>query len=200
MKQLRLAFLTGILVLVPLMITIDILRWLVQSIDRSVRQYLPNMMLPFDFGGLGVLFALILILVVGFLTQNFIGEWFVRTLDGWIRRIPLGGGLYSSIKKFLETIVNPRSDRFKGVVLVQFPRSGIYSIGFRTGIPDSHLSRKISNPVVNVFVPCTPNPTSGFYILVLEEELIPLDISVQEAFKIVISMGIVTTEEKSLNG
>lgn len=192
MRQLRAAFITGILVMVPLMATVDILRWFVRGIDNAARNYLPS--LPFDFPGLGLLIVLGTILFVGALTQNFIGQWLVAMSDQWIKRTPLVGGMYGAIKKFLETVFNPRSDKFSGVALVQFPREGIYSIGFRTGKPAPEIAGKNAN-LVNLFVPCTPNPTSGFYLMVPESELIPLHMSVQEAFKIVISMGIVTGDE-----
>lgn len=191
MKQFQRAFVTGILVLVPLLATIDILLWLVGSIDRSVSRFLPE--LPFNFKGFGVLIAFVMITIVGFLTQNMIGGWLVTAMDSSLRRIRVVGGLYSGIKKFLETIISPRSDQFTGVVLVQFPRQGAYSIGFRTGKPDPKLA--VGKELTSVFVPCTPNPTSGFYLLIPESELLPLHISVQEAFKIVISMGLVTSEE-----
>jgi uncharacterized membrane protein len=196
MKQLRASFVTGLLVLVPLMATIDLLRWFVRSIDASAKNYIPHSVLPIDFPGLGILIALLLVFLVGGLTQNFIGKWFVTTFDHAIRKLPVVGGIYLGIKKFLETILNPQSDKFKGVVLVQFPRAGIYSIGFRTGKPDAKVvSKSPSKTLTNVFVPCTPNPTSGFYLLIPEEELITVDLTVQEAFKIVVSMGIVTSEE-----
>lgn len=195
MKGLRTAFATGILVLVPILATVDILFWFVNVVEHSVRNYIPTGALPFDFIGLGVLLALAIVLITGALTQNFLGKSLVSLFDAAVRRIPLGGGIYSAIKKFLETVFNPQSDKFKGVVLVQFPRAGVYSIGFRTGVPDPKVAKKLPTKVVNVFVPCTPNPTSGFYLLLPEEDLIPLDITVQEAFKIVISMGIVTSEE-----
>lgn len=189
---------TGILVLVPVMFTIDLLRWIVQSLDHAARNYVPNSLLP-DFPGLGILITIGLILIVGTLTQNFIGQYFVHLLDAAIRKIAVIGGIYGGVKKFLETILNPRNDKFKGVVLVQFPRNGIYSIGFRTGKPDHKvLAAAGGKALTNIFVPCTPNPTSGFYLLVAEEELIALDLSVQEAFKIVISMGIVQSEELHL--
>lgn len=195
MKTLRSAFITGLLVLVPFMLTIDILRWFVNTIDTSARKYLPTEFLPFDFRGLGLLIALIIIILVGVLAQNFIGHWFLGVVDSWVKIIPLGGGIYSSIKKFLETVLNPQSNQFKGVVLVQFPKDGIYSVGFRTGQPAHQIAKRTPKKLVNVFVPCTPNPTSGFYLLVPEEELIALEMSVQEAFKIVVSMGIVTADE-----
>lgn len=192
MRQLRAAFITGVLVMLPLMATIDILRWFVRGVDNTARNYLPA--LPFDFPGLGLLIVIGSILVVGVLTQNFVGQWIVTMFDQWVKRTPVVGGIYGAIKKFLETVFNPRSDKFHGVALVQFPREGVYSIGFRTGKPAPEISGKNAS-LVNIFVPCTPNPTSGFYIMVPESELIPLHMSVQEAFKIVISMGIVTGEE-----
>lgn len=195
MKGLRAAFATGILVLVPLVATVDILVWFVNAVDHSARNYFPLALLSFDFRGLGLILAVALILITGALTQNFVGKSLVRLFDGAVRRIPLGGGIYTAIKKFLETVFNPQSDKFKGVVLVEFPRTGVYSIGFRTGKPDLKISKKLPETLANVFVPCTPNPTSGFYLLVPEAELVPLEISVQEAFKIVISMGIVTSDE-----
>lgn len=193
MKQLRSAFVTGILILVPLVATLDILLWFVGTVDRSVSRFLPA--LPFQFSGFGLIISLVMIVSVGFLMQNRIGKWAVNLMDSWLRKVHIIGGLYSGIKKFLETIINPRNDQFHGVVLVPFPRTGIYSIGFRTGKPDHKLQLPKDKELTSVFVPCTPNPTSGFYLLIPEDELLPLDISVQEAFKIVISMGLVTSEE-----
>lgn len=196
MKTFRTAFITGLLILVPLMATIDILRWFVRAVDTTARQYIPNYILQIDFPGFGVLLALALIFVIGFLTQNFVGQWLVQLLDVGMRKLPVIGGLYSGIKKFLETILNPQSDKFNGVVLIQFPRPGVYSIGFRTGKPDAKIiGKNLGKNIVNVFVPCTPNPTSGFYLLVPEEELVTLNMTVQEAFRVVVSMGIVTTDE-----
>lgn len=197
MKRLQTAFATGVLVLIPLIATLHILIWFVDAVDVTARTYLFTNFLPFDFKGLGLILAIAIILITGLLTQNFIGRSLVSFLDSLIKRVPLGGGIYSAIKKFLNTVFNPRSDKFKGVVLVPFPSTGLYSVGFRTGNPDPKLVKKTPRPVVNVFVPCTPNPTSGFYLLVEEKDLIPVDMTVQEAFRIVISMGIVTSEEAS---
>lgn len=194
MKKLRDALVTGLLVLVPLVATIQILFWFFNSIDNNLRGLFPSFLWKIDFRGLGILLGLSLLLIVGTLTQIYAGKWLLNILDKGISTIPLVGNIYSGIKKFLETVFNPNTEQFHGTVLVQFPREGIYSIGFRTGKPDSHLQAKLAKPMTNVFVPCTPNPTSGFYLLVAEAELIPLELSVQEAFKIVISMGIVNTE------
>lgn len=192
-RNLRNSFVAGLLVLFPLLATIDILRWFIRTVDLSVRSYLPSGIFPFEFSGVGFLFAIALVLGTGFLAQNFIGKALVTLFDSMVRRMPVIGGLYGTIKKFLETILSSNADQFHEAVLVQFPREGVYSIGFRTGRPDPILIAATTKQIVNVFVPCTPNPTSGFYLLVEESELIPLTISVQDAFKIVVSMGIVTS-------
>lgn len=197
MRKLRDLFVTGLLVLAPLMATIQLVLWLVTTIDDQFRRFFPEAVPVLDKRGMGVLVAIALILIAGFLTHNFIGRWILNFIDQSIRRVALVGGLYGSIKKFFQTIFHPGTDQFHGTVLVQFPRQGVYSIGFRTGKPDSKLQKKIKTPVTNIFVPCTPNPTSGFYLLVPEEELIPLDMSVQEAFKTIISMGIATSDDEA---
>lgn len=195
MRKLRAVFVTGCLVLVPILVTVNVLRWFIEAVDQGSRKWIPTFLIPIDFPGLGLALAIVIILFTGLLAQNYFGTWFVSRADSWIRKISIVGGLYGSIKQFLETIFNPRSGQFKGCVLVEFPKAGIYSIGFRTGTPDPKLARRAELKLTNVFVPCTPNPTSGFYLLVPEEQLIPLDLSVQEAFKIVVSMGIVHSED-----
>ncbi|MBY0369507.1 DUF502 domain-containing protein [bacterium] len=194
MKELRNAFITGALLLVPIVATLNLLVWLIASLEGSVRNFMPTSYLPFDFPGLGLVFSITIILLVGTAAKNHVGQASFNFFDSMLRKAPLAGSIYSTIRKFLETILNPQSDKFHGVVLVHFPSQQHLSIGFRTGKPDRRLGAPAD--LVNVFVPCTPNPTSGFYLLVKESELTPLDISVQEAFKIVISMGIVTLDEE----
>jgi uncharacterized membrane protein len=195
MKKMRAAFITGCMVLIPLLATVQLILWFIQTIDANIRNVFPTGLLPFDFRGLGIVLALVLIVITGLMTQNYIGRWFIAILDQGIRKLSIVGGIYSSIQKFLETVFHTGADQFHGTVLVQFPRNGIYSIGFRTGKPDSKLLKMEEKRMANIFVPCTPNPTSGFYLLVPEAELISLDLSVQEAFRIIISMGMVTSDE-----
>jgi uncharacterized membrane protein len=190
MKELRNAFITGVLVLVPVVATLNLLLWFVGSLEETVRTYLPTGYFPIDFPGLGLILALVVILLVGLSAKNHLGQVFFSFFDSNLRRAPVAGGLYSTIRKFLETILNPHSDKFHGVVLVPFPSTTHLSIGFRTGKPDRRLGLGEQSDLINVFVPCTPNPTSGFYVLVKEADLKPLDISVQDAFKILLSMGI----------
>lgn len=194
MKQLQRAFITGVLVLVPVFITINIFRWFIEAVDDVAKLYLPSFILKLDFPGLGLVIAVGLIMLIGVLAQNFAGQWLLGVFDTALRRIKIVGGIYGAIRKFLETIFTPGSDRFSAAVLVEFPRPGIFSIGFRTGKPDSKIPLQDKN-LVNVFIPLTPNPTSGFYLMVPETEITALDLTVQEAFKLVISLGIVTSEE-----
>ncbi len=193
MKRFRSAFIAGLLVLLPVVGTVDLVLWLVHTADKATRDFLP--FIP-SFAGLGLLSALIFILATGFFAQNYFGGWVIRFFDQTFQKIHLVGGIYSSIKKFLETLLTRESSQFSGAVLVEFPSPGMYSLGFPTGKPDSHLLKKIGKPnLINVFVPCTPNPTSGFYIVVESSKIIPLDWSAQEAFRALISMGIVTNSE-----
>lgn len=198
LKNIQTSLLTGVLILVPFIATIKILKWLILTVNNLATEHLPESMVQ-KYPLIGIVFVLAAIVILGALAQNFIGQYLVNLLDHGVRKLPFVGGIYGTIKKFLENFVQPGGDKFHGVVLIQFPRNGVYSIGFRTGKPDSHLIPKSflteGKKITNVFIPCTPNPTSGFYLLVDESELVPLDISVQEAFKIVVSMGIVTTDE-----
>lgn len=194
MRRIRNAFVTGLLVLVPLMATFDILRWFFQATERVTRTYLPH--LPFDFWGMGILFAILIILATGILTQNYVGTLVVGRFDRLISKFPLVGGIYGAIKKFLETIFSPSSNQFKDTVLIEFPNSGQWSVGFVTGEPDPKLQSQLKEPMVNVFIPLVPNPISGFYVLVPKSKVKPLDMSVQNAFKLVVSMGIVKSDEE----
>jgi uncharacterized membrane protein len=195
MARFRNIFFSGLFVLLPIFATIQLVTWLINTVDSSTRSFFLTRFLPFDFSGMGLILTFVLIYGVGWSAQYYLGKAFFSTMDGVLRRAPVVGGVYGSLQKFFDAILNPHNDQFSGVVLIEFPRKGIYSIGFRTGNPDPRIAKSIESVpagFVNVFIPLTPNPTSGFYLLVQEKELIPLDMSVQEAFKNVISMGLVT--------
>jgi uncharacterized membrane protein len=197
MNRLKRALATGLLVLVPVLATVGVVRWLVETLDGVVRSLFPSAALPYDFPGLGLLSFLVLVLAAGIVAENYLGRAAFGALDGMLKRVAFAGSIYGAIRKLLETVLGPKNDRFSGVVLVPFPRDGMWSIGFRTGAPDKKLSAALPEKLVNVFVPCTPNPTSGFYLLVEEEKLVPLDMTVQEAFRAVLSMGLVTSDESA---
>lgn len=196
MKRIRTAFLTGFLVLVPVLATVDILRWIATLVDHSARKYIPTDWVKLDLPGVGVLLALGMIFITGVLTQNFVGKWIVAQFDSVLSRFPLVGGIYGGIKKFLDTVFNPGSDKFSQAVLVEFPQAGNYSIGFITGTPDPKLLEGIQPAMLNVFIPLVPNPTAGFYFLVPEDKVKKLDMTVQAAFKVAISMGVVSSGEE----
>ena len=200
MKKLRTAILTGILVLAPLMATLHILRWLVVNLDSMVSQYLPTKVTE-NYPGLGLAIVFLLILVIGSLTQNIVGQGFVNLLDSGVKKLPLVGGIYTTIKKFLAAIVNPGSDKFSAAVLVQFPRAGVYSIGFRTGKPDSRFVPKaLDNEhahFVNVFVPSAPAPTAGFVLQVKADEIKETKLTVTEALGLLMSFGSVAPQPKN---
>lgn len=197
MKRFKNALAAGLLVLVPVLATVGVVRWLVETLDRIVRSLFPATPLPFDFPGLGLVSFFALVVLVGIVAQNYLGRAVFGALDLALKRVAFAGSIYGAARKLLETVLGPKSDRFSGVVLVPFPRDGMWSIGFRTGEPDKKLAGALPTRLVNVFVPCTPNPTSGFYLLVEETKLVPLDMSVQEAFRAVLSMGLVTSDEAS---
>lgn len=198
MRRLRNAFVTGLLVLMPLMATVDILRWFFDFVDRAVRNYLPH--LPFDFWGLGILISVSLITLTGLLTHNIAGNWVINWADRTVRKFPLVGGIYGGIKKFLDTVLNPSNDQLKQAVLVEFPGPGFHSIGFLTGKPDAAIQAQFTYPVVNIFIPLVPNPISGYYLVVPADKVTPLGLSVQEALKMAISMGIVGTDSTRPKG
>jgi uncharacterized membrane protein len=197
MNRLKRALATGLLVLVPVLATVGVVRWLVETLDGVVRSLFPSAALPYDFPGLGLFSFLILVLAAGIFAENYLGRAAFGALDGMLRRVAFAGSIYGAIRKLLETVLGSTNDRFAGVVLVPFPRDGMWSIGFRTGAPDKKLSAALPGKLVNVFVPCTPNPTSGFYLIVEEEKLVPLEMTVQEAFRAVLSMGLVTSDESA---
>jgi uncharacterized membrane protein len=199
--QTRRHFLTGLLVIVPLGLTIFVVSSIAGYMDRTLaflpRRFHPDTYLPFRIPGLGIIFTLAIIQVVGLLSANLFGRKVVKTYEGIVDRIPFVRGLYLAVKQLLEQILSPHSDRFRRAVLVEYPRRGIYSIGFVTGSGEGDLQEKTQEKVLNIFLPTTPNPTSGYFLLVPEKDAIPLNLSVDQAFKLIVSAGMVGNETHS---
>ncbi len=193
--RIRRYFLTGLLVIVPLGLTYYVVAAIVGTMDRMIAvlppRFHPNTYLPFPVPGLGVIFTLLIILVTGFLGANLLGRRIVRAYERVLERIPVVRTLYAAVKQLLEQLVAEDSDRFRRVVLVEYPRKGIYSLAFVTGESRGELRDRTGGDTINVFVPTTPNPTSGYYLLVPNEDTIPLELGVEQAFKLVMSAGIV---------
>jgi len=158
-------------------------------------KYLPETYLHIHVPGLGLILVVILVFVIGLLARNIVGRKIVRLGENIVDRIPLVRVLYAGVKQLLEPLFLQKTDAFKRVALLEYPRRGAYVLGFITGESKGEVQSKTSKNMINVFVPTTPNPTSGFYILIPEDELILLNMSVEDAFKLIISGGIVSPPE-----
>ncbi len=195
-------FFTGLLVILPIFITVYVILFLIRGMDAILKfipvKYLPDTYLPFHIPGLGLIFVVILVFAVGLLARNIVGRKIVHLGENIVERIPLVRILYAGVKQLLETIFLQKTDAFKRVALVEYPRRGTYVIGFITGESKGEVQDKTDKNMINVFIPTTPNPTSGFYMLVPDDELVVLDMSVEDAFKLIISGGIVSPSK--LNG
>jgi len=194
-EQTRRHFFTGLLVIVPLGLTYYVISALVQAMDRVLAvlpaRFHPDTYLPFPLPGLGLVATVLLIQVVGFLSANLFGRSVVKAYELVLDRIPVVRTLYLAIKQVLEQMISGDSERFRRVVLIEYPRKGIYSMAFVTGVSRGEVQDKTPEKMVNVFLPTTPNPTSGFYLLVPEKDTVPLQIPVDDAFKLIMSAGIV---------
>jgi uncharacterized membrane protein len=192
-------FITGLLVILPIFITGYVIWFLIRAMDNILKyipeKYLPETYLNIYIPGLGLILGVILILLVGVLGRNIAGRTVLQSWDNLIDRIPLARIIYSSVKQLLQAFFIQNSDAFQRVALVEYPRRGIYVLGFITGQSKGEIQEKTEKNMINVFIPTTPNPTSGFYVLFPEEELTVLDMSVEDAFKLLISGGIVSPHE-----
>jgi uncharacterized membrane protein len=199
--RIRRYFLAGFLVTAPLGITVLIAWWIINFIDEWVTpliptKYNPETYLPFSLPGLGLLILFIALTLIGALTAGLMGRWVVRTGEQILNRMPVVRSVYSAIKQIFETILAQQSNAFREAVLIEYPRRGIWAIGFITGTTKGEVQSLTLEETVNIFLPTTPNPTSGFLLFVPREEVVPLDMSVEEAVKMVISGGIVTPPDR----
>jgi uncharacterized membrane protein len=188
-------FLTGLVVVVPISLTAYILWFIIHLMDGLLRVLPgglhPNTYLPVEVPGLGAMLTVLLILVVGLLTRSFLGKKLVGRWEWVVGKIPMVRNIYQATKQLAEAVFVPKSQGFRKVVLVEFPRKGIYSVGFLTGVAEGEVQARTRERVVNVYVPTTPNPTTGFYILVPEGEVRPLEMTVEDAFKLIVSGGMI---------
>ena len=187
-------FFTGILVAVPITLTIiilsNILRWMDKIFNFIPSKYFPYTDLPFYIPGIiGILFTIILIIIIGFLTRSYIGRKFVLVGEAIVAKIPLVRNIYTGIKQILEAIFAFEKDKFSSVIMIEYPRKGIYSLAFVTSRTNNEITGLTKKKMINIFLPTTPNPTSGFFLMVPEKDTISLNISVEAAFKVIISAG-----------
>ncbi|MEI8302648.1 MAG: DUF502 domain-containing protein [Burkholderiales bacterium] len=194
----RAYFVTGLLIWVPLVITLWVLNLIVSTMDQSL-QLLPAEMQPEvlwgrRIPGVGVVLTVVVIFITGLLTRNILGQGLVKVWEKLLSRIPIVRSIYSSVKQVSDTVLSPTGQAFRKAILVQYPRSGVWTIGFQTGTPAHEVRQAVSVEMVSVYVPTTPNPTSGFFLMFPRHETIELEMSVDEALKYVVSMGVVAPD------
>lgn len=197
---LRRYFLAGLLVFLPIAITLWFIGWVIGLLD-SVLDVLPNAAhpntyLPFAIPKLGAVVTLLLILFLGMLTRGVASRRFLAAWDNIFIQIPIFRGIYTAVQKLVQTFLG-QSNAQRQVVMIEYPRTGVFTVGFAMGRAWSHLEDKKNAPLVNVFVPTTPNPTSGFYLLVPSSEVTPLNMTMEEALKLITSSGLITPDDKN---
>lgn len=197
-------FITGLLIWVPIAITLWVLNFIVSTMDLSLSLLPANWQPVAVFGrhlpGLGAVLTVLVVFVTGVLAANFLGQRLVRIWEMLLSRIPIVSTIYSSVKQVSDTLLSPQGNAFRKAVLVEYPRRGSWTIAFLTGAPADEVRRELAlcssgvpaaAEMVSVYVPTTPNPTSGFFLMVRKDETVELDMSVDEALKYVVSMGVV---------
>jgi uncharacterized membrane protein len=204
MARLRNFFLTGVVVCAPLAITAYIAWSIIHWVDSWVKPYIPSAYnpdnyLPFAVPGFGLLVALVIITLIGFLAANFIGRTIVHLGERLVNRTPLVRGIYKALKQIFETVLSNKSEMFRQVGLVEYPRKGVWSLVFVAGDKETEINVKLDkpgDPLVAVFMPCTPNPTTGFLMYVYRSEIVMLDMTIEDGAKLIVSAGLVAPEYK----
>lgn len=193
-------FITGLLVLVPLFITLWVLTSLIGMMDQSLlllpESWRPKAQLGLEIPGVGALLTLLIIFVTGLIATNFFGMQVILLWEALLARVPVVKSIYSSVKQVSDTLFSDSGNAFRQAVLVQFPREGAWTIAFITGMPGGDVANHLLGDYVSVYVPTTPNPTGGYFLMLPREEVIALDMSVDEALKYIISMGVVAPVDK----
>ena len=195
MGPLRKWLLAGLLVIVPVAITVWVLQWIVSTLDQTLlilpQAWHPDRLLGFHIPGFGVLLALAILLVVGAVTSNFLGKKLVIWGDALLGRIPVVRSIYTSVKQVSDTLFSPSGNAFRVAVLLQWPRTEVWTIGFVTGSPGGEVGNYLLGEYLSVYVPTTPNPTGGYFVMLRRSDCIELKMSVDAALKYVVSMGVV---------
>ncbi|MEI6546996.1 MAG: DUF502 domain-containing protein [Burkholderiales bacterium] len=204
-------FITGLLIWVPIGITLWVLNLIITTMDLSLSllpaNWQPVAVVGRNLPGLGVVLTVLVVFVTGVLAANFLGQRLVRLWEVVLSRIPIVNTIYSSVKQVSDTLLSPQGNAFRKALLVEYPRKGSWTIAFLTGVPAEEIRRRVSPALsgeasgpemVSVYVPTTPNPTSGFFLMFRKDETVELDMSVDEALKYVVSMGVVVPPVRSM--
>ena len=197
--RLRTYFFAGILITAPVSLTIYLAWLFIRFVDEQVfsvipQEYNPETYLPFSIPGIGLLLALVFLTLIGALTAGILGRAINHLFEGILNRLPVIRSLYGAIKQIMETVLANKSSAFRECVLIEYPRRGIWTLGFITGKTRGEVQDRTAEEVINVFVPTTPNPTSGFLLFVPEQDIIRLKMPIEDGLKLVVSGGIVTPQ------
>jgi uncharacterized membrane protein len=191
-------FITGLLVLVPLAITAWVLSLIIHTMDQSLlfvpADWQPKKLFNVDIPGMGALLTIAIVFLTGLLTNNLVGNYVVRMWEKVLKRIPLVNSLYSSVKQVSDTLFSSSGNAFRKAVLIPYPHQNSYTIAFLTGTPGGDVKNHLVGDYVSVYVPTTPNPTSGFFLMLARKDVVELDMSVDTALKYIVSMGVVAPE------
>jgi uncharacterized membrane protein len=203
MSAVRKWLVAGLLAIVPVAVTIAVLRWIVNTLDSTLlilpEAWQPDRLIGYHVPGFGVLLTLAILLVIGATVSNFFGRKIVQWGDQLVTRIPVVRSIYSSVKQVSDTLFSPGGNAFRTAVLVQWPRADMWTIGFVTGAPGGDAANYLVGDYVSVYVPTTPNPTGGYFVMLRKSDCIELKMSVDDALKYVISMGVVAPAAHSPN-
>lgn len=195
--KLRAYFFTGILITAPLGLTLYIVWIVINFVDTKIKNlippaYHPEAYLPFKIPGFGIVVVFIGLTLIGALSAGVLGRIFVRLSERFVNRMPVVRSIYNAMKQIIETVFSNQSTAFREVVMIEYPRKGIWSLGFLTGKTEGEVQELTDDEVLNVFIPTTPNPTSGFLLFVPKQDVRHLDMAVEDGIKMIVSAGIVT--------
>lgn len=192
-------FITGLLILVPLAITAWVLNLVISTMDQSLlfvpHRWQPRTLFGFDIPGLGTLLTVVIVFLTGLLTNNLVGNYVLRVWEKLLKRIPLVNSLYSSVKQVSDTLLSSSGNAFRKAVMIPYPHQNSYTIAFLTGTPGGDVKNHLVGDYVSVYVPTTPNPTSGFFLMMARKDVVELDMTVDAALKYIVSMGVVAPED-----
>ena len=195
MHALRKWFFAGLLVVLPVAVTVWVVQWIIGTLDQTLLilpgAWQPDRVLGFHVPGLGVLLALAILLLVGAIASNFVGRHLLAWSDRIFNRIPVVRSIYSGVKQVSDTLFSESGNAFRTAVLVQWPRPDVWTIGFVTGAPGGDVVNHLAGEYLSVYVPTTPNPTGGYFVMLRKSDCIELRMTVDEALRYVISMGVV---------
>ncbi|PWY54048.1 hypothetical protein DGG96_19020 [Legionella qingyii] len=192
--SLRSYLLAGLVVWLPILITIGVLRFIIDLLDNTValipKAYQPEQLIGHYIPGLGVILSLVILLVTGVIATNYFGQRLVEWGESILIKIPLVRSIYKTVKQVINAVLSTNSEAFRKVVLIEYPRKGLWSIAFQTGAGNTAINNKTKDEMISVFIPTTPNPTSGFLMMIPRSDVIELDMSIDEALKFIISLGV----------